>query len=134
MAEELVGPPDNSRHVDGRRNPSRPVFIGNLGTERRHIRVIEPDLVLNDAGVPNSMKIGFGACPLNRNEVSAAVIVEGHMQGLMDVANPMPEAFEEPKLIAHIETEGEIACVVQDRGDDTAIGNRARMRNLDAFG
>jgi hypothetical protein len=55
------------------------------------------------------------------------------MQGLMDVANPMPKALEEPKLIAHIETEGKVPRVVQDCRDDAAIGNRARMFDLDAF-
>ena len=97
MAEELVGPPDNSRHIDGRRYPSPSIIIGDFSAKLGgNIRVIEPDLLLDDASVPDGMEIGFGACPLNRNEVSAAVIVEGHMQGLMDVANPMPEAFEEP--------------------------------------
>ena len=47
------------------------------------------------------MEVGFGAWPCNRNEVAPTVIVEGHMQGLMDVANPMPKAFKQPKLIAN---------------------------------
>ena len=80
------------------------------------------------------MQVGFGAWPLNRNEVAAAVIVEGHMQGLMHVTHPMPKTFEKPELIAHVETEGKIARIVQDGGADTAIGNRAGMCSLNALG
>jgi hypothetical protein len=46
----------------------------------------------------------------------------------------MAKALEEPKLISHIETEGKIPRVVQDRGGDAPIGHWARMFDLDAFG
>jgi len=36
------------------------------------------------------------AWPLNGDEVSAAVIVKRHMQRLMNIADPMTDAFEEP--------------------------------------
>ena len=131
---ELVGPSDNGRRVDYLRHPTLPVFLRDLSAKLGgNIRVIEPDLLLDDAPVPDSMEVGFGAWPRDRDQVSAAVIVKGDMQRLMDVADPMPKAFKEPKLIAHIEAEGKIAGVVQDRGDDATIGNRARMRNLDDF-
>ena len=73
------------------------------------------------------------AWPLNGDEVSAAVIVKRHMQRLMNIADPMTEAFEEPELIAHVETESKIARVVQDSRDDTAIGDRAWTPGLNAF-
>jgi hypothetical protein len=41
------------------------------------IRIIEPDLLLDDALVPDGMEIGFAAWPLDRDQVPAAVIVEG---------------------------------------------------------
>jgi hypothetical protein len=46
------------------------------------------------------MEIGFAAWPLDRDQVAAAVIVEGHVQRLMNIANPMPEAFEKPRVWA----------------------------------
>ena len=59
--------------------PPRPVFLRNLSAELGgDIRVIAPDLPLDDALVPDGMEVGF-AWPLNHNEVSAAVVVEGHM-------------------------------------------------------
>ncbi len=76
------------------------------------------------------VEVGF-AWPGDRNQVPAAVIVKGHVQRLMNVADPMPKALEEPELVAYVEAEGKIPRVVQDCGDDAAIGNRARMRNLD---
>ena len=87
MAEELIGQGDNSRHVYDRGYPTGPVCVGDLSAKLRgDIRVIDPDLLLNDAPVPDGMEVGFGAWPLSRNEVSAAVIVKGHMQGLMNIA------------------------------------------------
>ncbi len=67
------------------------------------------------------------ALPLDCNQIAATVIVEGHMQGLMDVADPMPKTFEEPKLIAHIEAQCKVPRVIQDCRDNAAIGNRAGM-------
>ena len=47
------------------------------------------------------MKVGF-AWPLNRDEVAASIIVKGDVQRLVDIADPMPETFKEPKLITDI--------------------------------
>jgi hypothetical protein len=56
---------------------------------------------------------------LDRDQVPAAIIIEGDMQRLMNVADPMPEAFEEPKLVAQVQTERQVARVVQrQRGKD----------------
>jgi len=77
--------------------------------------------------------VGAYRCGLCSDQVATAIIVKGHMQGLMDVADPMPQAFEEPKLVANVEAQSKVPCVIQDGGNDAAIGNRARMRNLDVF-
>ena len=130
----FVGPCHNGGYVDYLRQRARPVLVSDLGAELGgNIHIIDADLLLDDASVPDGMEVGFGACPLNRNEVSAAVIVKGYMQGLMNIANPMPKAFKQPKLVAHVEAEGKIPRVVQDRGDDAPIGNRTGMCSLDAF-
>ena len=69
----------------------------------------------------------------DRDKVPASIVVKGDMQWLMDIADPMPQAFEEPDLIAHVEAQGKVPRVVQDGGYDTAIGYRATVSNLDAF-
>ena len=58
-------------------------------------------------------------------------IVKRDMQRLMNISDPMAEAFEEAELVTHVETEGKIARVVQDGGYDAAVGNRARVLNFD---
>jgi hypothetical protein len=37
----------------------------------------------------------------------------------MDIANPMPQAFEKPELVAHIEAEGKIARVIHKMAEMT---------------
>ena len=123
-------PSDNGGRADNQRHPARPVFVRDFGTELGgNARVIKPDFLLDDAVVPNGMKIEF-AWSCDCDKVPAAVIVEGQ-QRLMNIANPMTQAFEEAELVAHIEAEGQIPRVVQDGGDDAAIGDGARVRNLD---
>ncbi len=95
------------------------------------VRVIDLDLLLDDAIVPDGMQVGFGAWPIDRDKVAASVIVKGHVQRLVHITDPMPKAFEKSKLVAHIETEGKVPRVVQDGGNDTTIGNRTGMCSVD---
>ena len=36
------------------------------------------------------------------DQVPAAVIVKGHVQRLVNIANPVPKALKEPKLAAYV--------------------------------
>lgn len=129
----FVSPGDNGRHVEGWRYPAFSVVVSNLGAKPGGDgRIIEPDLLFDDASVPDGVKIK-AAWPVNGDEVSAAVIVERDVERLVNVAHPMTKALEETELVAHVETEGKIARVVQNGGDDATIGKRARMANIDAL-
>ena len=89
----LIGPRDNSRHVEGRRCPSSPVIVGDLSAELRgDICVIESDFLLDDALVPDGMKVRF-AWPLDRNQVATPIIVKRDVLRLMNIANPMSKAL-----------------------------------------
>jgi len=63
------GPRDNGRRVDYRRYPARPIFVREFGAQLHgDTRIIEPDLLLDDAIVPDRVKIEFarpppGTCP-----------------------------------------------------------------------
>jgi len=108
----LVGPSDNGSGVDNRWRPLRTVLIGDLGAELGgDARIIDADFLLDNAVVPDGMKVEL-AWSRDGDQVSAAVIIERDVLRLMDVANPMPKAFEKPELVAYVEAKGEIPRVV----------------------
>ncbi|MGA8772347.1 MAG: hypothetical protein WB610_18480 [Rhodomicrobium sp.] len=70
-------PSDNGGRADNQRHPARPVFIRDFGTELGgNARVIKPDFLLDDAVVPNGMKIEFedGATPPDLVRGSARLV------------------------------------------------------------
>ena len=98
----LVGPSDNGSGVNNRWHPLRTVLIGDLGSELGgDVRIIDADFLPDNAVVPDGMKVEL-AWSRDGDQVSAAVIIERDVQRLMDVANPMPKAFEKPELVANV--------------------------------
>jgi hypothetical protein len=92
--QRIRWPSNNGGRVNNRRHPSRTILIGDLCAELGgYIRIIELDLLFVDAIVPRGVKVHL-AKPGYCDQVPAVIIVEGHVQRLMNIANPVTEAFE----------------------------------------
>lgn len=121
----FVGPGCNRCRVDNVRDPALPVVGGDFGSKRAGDNlVIKAKFLLDNAPVPNGMETG-PALSVDGDQVAAAVVVEGDVQGLMDISNPVAKAFEKAKLVADVEAEGKVAGVIQNGGDHATIRDLA---------
>ena len=97
---------------------------------RRDGHLIGADLLLDDAHVPNEVQAA-DACARGVDEIGALIVLERDVKRLMKVANPMPEALEQPQPFAGILGRGKLAGVVQDRGGHAAVSRRAEVGRID---
>ncbi len=68
-----------------------------------------------------------GAGRTDCDVAGAAIDFERNMHRLMKVADPMPQALEEPDLLGRILRQWQISNVVEDGAHHTAIGLAARL-------